>query len=151
MLTLCTLTWMIFPTNPGEGGGGGREGWGWIHLSNPLDRTLGTLDSHLPPRCPYFSIVIYSVRQEFYYSSAYFSPIGFLYPVINLNPWLHVNWFVWLCRRHFQKATLNSFVAPSVKDLGTLKKLEVSHDGLPFITQWDLEYAVVKPAWSGNR
>ena len=56
-----------------------------------------------------------------------------------------------ICRRQFLSATLHSFVATSVKDLGTLTKLEVRHDGIPLITQWKLDWAVVKPAWGGDR
>ena len=56
-----------------------------------------------------------------------------------------------ICRRQFLSATLHSFVATSVKDLGTLNKLEVRHDGIPLITQWKLDWAVVKPAWGGDR
>ena len=56
-----------------------------------------------------------------------------------------------ICRRQFLSATLHSFVATSNKDLGSLTKLDVRHDGIPFITQWKLDWAVVKPAWGGDR
>ncbi|XP_078354749.1 inactive pancreatic lipase-related protein 1-like isoform X2 [Oculina patagonica] len=52
-----------------------------------------------------------------------------------------------LNRRQFLSATLNSFVVTFDKDLGTLTKLKVRHDGIPLITQWKLDWAVVKPAW----
>ncbi|KAJ7383381.1 hypothetical protein OS493_028463 [Desmophyllum pertusum] len=35
-------------------------------------------------------------------------------------------------------------------DHGKMTRLEVRHDGIPLITQWGLNWAVVKPAWGGD-
>ncbi|XP_048582758.1 inactive pancreatic lipase-related protein 1 isoform X2 [Nematostella vectensis] len=47
--------------------------------------------------------------------------------------------------RNIYKGTKEMFVAPVTKDLGTLTKIDVRHNGIPVISKWFLEKVLIQP------